>query len=85
MMARMTGMAGWVLAVSATVWLAGPAAAETKTVRIAKQFGISYLPITVMEKNAQPRCRRIVAKHLKLSVACRGCGTADNHPRRWAR
>jgi NitT/TauT family transport system substrate-binding protein len=30
---------------------AGPAGAETKTVRIAKQFGISYLPLTVMEVN----------------------------------
>jgi len=28
----------------------GPAAAQTRTVRIAKQFGISYLPLTVMEE-----------------------------------
>ncbi|MBV8769186.1 MAG: ABC transporter substrate-binding protein, partial [Hyphomicrobiales bacterium] len=27
-----------------------PASAESKTVRIAKQFGISYLPLTIIEK-----------------------------------
>lgn len=30
--------------------LPAPAAAQTKTVRLAKQFGISYLPLTVMEQ-----------------------------------
>jgi NitT/TauT family transport system substrate-binding protein len=29
---------------------AGSAGAETRTVRIAKQFGISYLPLTIMEE-----------------------------------
>jgi len=29
---------------------AGPAGAETRTVRLAKQFGIPYLPLTVMEE-----------------------------------
>jgi sulfonate transport system substrate-binding protein len=28
----------------------GPAFAQTKTVRLAKQFGISYLPLTIMEE-----------------------------------
>ncbi|HEX8167859.1 MAG TPA: ABC transporter substrate-binding protein, partial [Beijerinckiaceae bacterium] len=27
-----------------------PAEAQTKTVRLAKQFGISYLPLTIMEE-----------------------------------
>ncbi len=27
-----------------------PAAAQTKTIRLAKQFGISYLPLTIMEE-----------------------------------
>jgi NitT/TauT family transport system substrate-binding protein len=40
------------LAVAALVLGSGPAAAETKTVRIAKQFGISYLPLTVMEEKS---------------------------------
>ena len=30
---------------------AGSALAQTKTVRLAKQFGISYLPLTIMEEN----------------------------------
>ncbi len=38
---------------------AGPAGAETKTVRLAKQFGISYLPLTVMEGN------KLLEKHGK--------------------
>lgn len=40
------------LAVSAAVALSAtvPAAAQARTVRIAKQFGISYLPLTVMEE-----------------------------------
>ena len=36
---------------TAIVALGAPSAgAETRTVRIAKQFGISYLPLTVMEE-----------------------------------
>jgi NitT/TauT family transport system substrate-binding protein len=37
------------------------AIAETKTVRIAKQFGISYLPITVMESE------KLLEKHAKAA------------------
>jgi NitT/TauT family transport system substrate-binding protein len=37
------------------------AVAETKTVRIAKQFGISYLPITVMESE------KLLEKHAKAA------------------
>jgi NitT/TauT family transport system substrate-binding protein len=36
---------------------AAPAGADTKTVRLAKQFGISYLPLTVMEE------RKLLEKH----------------------
>ena len=36
---------------TAIVALGAPSAgAETRTIRIAKQFGISYLPLTVMEE-----------------------------------
>jgi NitT/TauT family transport system substrate-binding protein len=39
------------LAALALVALAiDPAAAQTKTIRVAKQFGISYLPLTLMEE-----------------------------------
>src|SRR5215471_18991092 len=40
------------LAVAIAVLALGPAAvrAETRTVRVAKQFGISYLPLTFMEE-----------------------------------
>src|SRR3954462_4301048 len=46
----MQKFAGWVLALSAALWLAGPAAAAANTLRIAKQFGIGYLPLTIMEE-----------------------------------
>ena len=44
-----------ILQVAACALIAGallpaPAGAQTKTVRLAKQFGISYLPLTVMEQ-----------------------------------
>ena len=41
-----------VLAAVAAVFTAGmsPGQAETRVVRIAKQFGISYLPLTIMEQ-----------------------------------
>jgi NitT/TauT family transport system substrate-binding protein len=35
---------------AAFVLTAGAAAAQTKTIRLAKQFGISYLPLTIMEQ-----------------------------------
>lgn len=41
------------LGILLTTWMiaaAAPAVAQTRTVRIAKQFGISYLPLTVMEE-----------------------------------
>lgn len=46
---------GLVLALAAAAFglislAARPALAETKTVRLAKQFGISYLPLTIIEK-----------------------------------
>jgi NitT/TauT family transport system substrate-binding protein len=34
---------------AATLFAAAPAGAQTKTVRLAKQFGIGYLPLTVIE------------------------------------
>lgn len=41
------------LGILLTTWMiaaAAPAVAQTRTVRIAKQFGVSYLPLTVMEE-----------------------------------
>jgi NitT/TauT family transport system substrate-binding protein len=35
---------------AAAVVFAGPALAQTKTLRLAKQFGISYLPLTIIEE-----------------------------------
>jgi NitT/TauT family transport system substrate-binding protein len=45
------GLGGWICLLTAAVlaWT-GPAQAEPKTVRLAKQFGISYLPLTIMEE-----------------------------------
>ncbi|MBI3433976.1 MAG: ABC transporter substrate-binding protein, partial [Proteobacteria bacterium] len=45
--------AWWVCALAGTTFLAlgANAQAQTKTVRLAKQFGISYLPLTVMQQN----------------------------------
>jgi len=48
-----------ILGAAGAVAGASPAAAETKELRIAKQFGISYLPITVMEE------RKLIEKHVK--------------------
>src|SRR3712207_3215932 len=43
-------------------WTANPASAqEVKELRVAKQFGISYLPITVMEE------RKLIEKHVKAA------------------
>lgn len=49
--ARMLQITACTLAATAALVLAGlPAAAQTKTVRLAKQFGISYLPLTIIEE-----------------------------------
>jgi NitT/TauT family transport system substrate-binding protein len=49
-MIRIAGRMRWIFAVAVATLLCHAAAqAQTKTVRIAKQFGISYLPLTIME------------------------------------
>jgi len=45
---------------------AGSAFAQTKTVRLAKQFGISYLPLTIMEEK---KLLEQHGKHLGLDLA----------------
>jgi NitT/TauT family transport system substrate-binding protein len=47
----------------AATWmgLVPASAQETKELRVAKQFGISYLPITVMEE------RKLIEKHIKAA------------------
>jgi NitT/TauT family transport system substrate-binding protein len=42
--------ASWLVAALAVVLTVGTAAAQTKTIRIARQFGISYLPLTLIEE-----------------------------------
>lgn len=49
----------WVIGLVAAVAAAGSVHAQTKTVRLAKQFGISYLPLTVMEE------RKLLEQHGK--------------------
>jgi NitT/TauT family transport system substrate-binding protein len=50
------------IGLAAVCLLSAPAAAqETKELRIAKQFGISYLPITVLEE------RKLIEKHVKAA------------------
>jgi NitT/TauT family transport system substrate-binding protein len=57
--ARMLALA---LAAALGAAFAGASAAqETKELRVAKQFGISYLPITVMEE------RKLIEKHVKAA------------------
>jgi NitT/TauT family transport system substrate-binding protein len=54
--------AGLVALATFALALAAPAhAQETREVRVAKQFGISYLPITVMEE------RQLIEKHVKAA------------------
>ena len=55
---RLTQLAGAV-GLLFSAGLAGAAHAETATVRIAKQFGISYLPLTLMED------QKLFEKHAK--------------------
>ncbi len=43
------------------LWGGGAEAQETRELRIAKQFGISYLPITVLEE------RKLIEKHVKAA------------------
>ena len=56
---RAAALFGGVLAFALTVGQA--AAQEAKEVRLAKQFGISYLPLTVIEE------RKLIEKHAKSS------------------
>jgi NitT/TauT family transport system substrate-binding protein len=54
------------LAAAVLAFGAGSIHAETKTIRIAKQFGISYLPLTVMEeKNLLEEHGRLLGLDLK--------------------
>jgi NitT/TauT family transport system substrate-binding protein len=56
----------WAFAAIAVVWVSGLADAQTKTVRIAKQYGISYLPLTIMaEKNLLEEHGRRLGLELK--------------------
>lgn len=48
-------------AIAAGLGAAAQARAETDTIRVAKQFGISYLPLTVMEQ------KQLIEKHAKAA------------------
>jgi len=61
-----------VLSIALLAGLAGSALAETCTVRLAKQFGIGYLPLIVMET------RMLIEKH------CHEAGLGDIHVE-WAK
>ncbi len=60
------GWAAWLAAAAVMVSAAGAAEAQTRTVRIAKQFGISYLPLTIMEAN---KLLEAHGKRLGLDIA----------------
>src|SRR5258706_2003601 len=60
------GIARISVALSCVLFFSLSARAETKTVRIAKQFGISYLPLTVMEESKLLEKR---AKELGVDVS----------------
>ena len=49
MMGMRRGLVAWIAAI-ALLYGSSDANAETKTVRLATQYGISYLPLTIMEK-----------------------------------
>jgi NitT/TauT family transport system substrate-binding protein len=63
-----------------TVVLAWPAAAETGEVRIAQQYGISYLPLTVMnhEKLLEAAAAKTGIAGLKVTWSQFGAGNAMN-------
>lgn len=56
----------WLVALATLACLTGPATAEPQTVRIAKQFGISYLPLIVMQED---RLLEAEGKALGLDLA----------------
>jgi NitT/TauT family transport system substrate-binding protein len=60
--------------------LAGPAAAEVGEVRVAQQFGISYLPLTVMEheKLLEKEAAKAGIPDLKVTWLQFGAGNAMN-------
>src|SRR5215211_5044590 len=47
---KISVLAAGALALAGLIFNTGSASAETKTVRLAKQFGIGYLPLTIMEE-----------------------------------
>jgi NitT/TauT family transport system substrate-binding protein len=49
------------VAALAALWTGAATAQETKELRVAKQFGISYLPMTVLEE------RKLIEKHVKAA------------------
>ncbi|MDQ4062125.1 MAG: ABC transporter substrate-binding protein [Pseudomonadota bacterium] len=62
MRSKVLGLPRWaasLAAAAAVALIAGAAEAQTRTVRIAKQFGISYLPLTIMEE------RKLLEEHGK--------------------
>jgi ABC-type nitrate/sulfonate/bicarbonate transport system substrate-binding protein len=65
---------------AATLCLAGPAHAEVGEVRIAQQFGISYLPLTVMhhERLLEKEAAKAGLPDLKVSWTQFGAGNAMN-------
>jgi NitT/TauT family transport system substrate-binding protein len=70
-------LAGAALLIAA---LAGPATAETDEVRIAQQYGISYLPLTVMnhEKLLEAAAAKAGIAGLKVTWSQFGAGNAMN-------
>jgi len=47
---KISVLAAGAIALAGLIFSAGSASAEAKTIRLAKQFGIGYLPLTIMEE-----------------------------------
>lgn len=78
--AEVRQVAGWVLGCAAAMALAGSAAAEVSDVRLARQFGIHYLPLVIMEhqKLVEKQARAIGIGDLKVTWAQLSGGASVN-------
>jgi hypothetical protein len=65
------------LLVAAALLFVDSAKAETRTVRIATQYGISYLPMTIM---AERTCSKPRARNAGSILKPNGCASPEARP-----
>src|SRR5579885_599342 len=78
--ARFFTTVAWIAATIASVLSTSPARAEVSEVRLAQQFGINYLPLTIMrtEKLVEKHAAALVLGQLKVTWRQFGAGNVMN-------